>query len=72
MKWEHTDDGDSVDEAEDTLKQMLPICKEILEQWDLFVNEDKTDFIYFQIAQEQRILEIENLFKQCILDYTIE
>ena len=72
MKWEYTDDGDFVDEDEDILKQMLPICKEILEQWDLFVNEDKTDFIYFQIAQEQRILEIENLFKQCILDYTIE
>ena len=39
-----------MDEDEDILKQMLPKCKEILQQWDLFVNEVKTEFIHFHTA----------------------
>ena len=55
VEWEYADDGDFVDEDEDILKQMLPICKEILEQWDLFVNEDKTEFIHFHIAGKDEL-----------------
>ena len=39
-EWEHADDGNFVDEAEDegTLKQTLPICKKIMAQWELLVD----------------------------------
>ena len=50
MEWEHADDGDFVDEDEDIMKKNAAICKEILEQWDLFVNEDITEFLSFHIA----------------------
>ena len=52
----NAEDGDFVDEDEDILKQMLPICKEITEQLDLYVNvnEDKTDFSHFHIARGER------------------
>ena len=33
----------------------MPICKEILEQWDLFVNEDKTEFVRFYIAGKNEL-----------------
>ena len=55
VEWEYADDGDFVDEDESTLREMLPLCKEILEQWDLFVNEDKTEFIHFYIAGKNEL-----------------
>ena len=44
-----------MEKDEDILKQMLTICKEILEQWDLFVNEDKVEFIRFHIAGKDEL-----------------
>ena len=39
VKWEYADDGDFADEDENFLRETLPIGKEILEQWNLFINE---------------------------------
>ena len=50
LEWEYADDADFVDEDEEVLQQTLPICKEILEQWNLFVNEAKTEFIHVYLA----------------------
>jgi len=36
------------------LEFMLPICKEILEEWNLFVNESKTEFTYYLSGREER------------------
>jgi hypothetical protein len=33
--WEYAEDGDFADEDEETLREMLPIYKEILEEWNM-------------------------------------
>ena len=33
------------------------MCKDILEQWSLFVNGDKTEFIHFYIAGKDEVDE---------------
>ena len=59
IKWEYTDDGDFADEDENFLRETLvPICKEILEQWNLFVNENKAEFIHFYIAGKDELDEL--------------
>jgi len=55
IEWEYADDADFADEDEEVLKEIMPICKEILEQWDLFVNEDKTEFVRFYIAGKDEL-----------------
>ena len=50
LEWEYTDDADFADEDEDKLHQLLPICKEILSEWNLLVNESKTEFVKFYLA----------------------
>ena len=57
IEWEYADDGDFADEDENVLIETLPICKEILEQWSLFVNEVKTEFIYLYIAGKDELDE---------------
>ena len=54
---EYADDADFADEDEDSLREMLPICKEILAEWDLLVNEDKTEFVRFYIAEKDEVDE---------------
>ena len=56
-EWEYADDADFADEDEDSLREMLPICKEILAEWDLLVNEDKTEFVRFYIAEKDEVDE---------------
>ena len=58
IEWEYAGDGYfTADEDENVLLETLPICKEILEQWSLFVNEDKTEFIHFYIAGKDELDE---------------
>ena len=42
LEWKYADDVDFVDEDKKKLEQMLPICKSILAEWNLFVNESKS------------------------------
>ena len=35
VEWEYADDVDFIDESEENLQSMLPICREILEEWNL-------------------------------------
>ena len=57
VEWEYADDADFGDEVEENLREMLPICKEILAEWDLLVNEDKTEFVRFYIADKTDVDE---------------
>ena len=52
LEWEYADDVDFVDEDKEILEQILPICKEILAEWNLFVNESKTEFTHFYLADK--------------------
>lgn len=55
LEWEYADDVDFVDEEKSNLEYMLPICKEILEEWNLFVNESKTEFTHFYLADKNEV-----------------
>ena len=50
LEWGYADDVDFVNEDEDVLLQLLPICKEILKEWNLYVNESKTEFTKVYLA----------------------
>ena len=50
LEWEYADDVDFLDEDEENLQALLPVCKEILQEWNLYVNESKTEFTTFYIA----------------------
>ena len=50
LEWEYADDADFVDEEEKNLQALLPICKDVLQEWNLLVNESKTEFTQFYIA----------------------
>ncbi len=48
---EYADDVDFMDEEEENLRKILPVATEILKSWNLFVNEDKTDFTHVYLAR---------------------
>ena len=48
---EYADDVDFLDEDEENLKALLPLATEVLKSWNLFVNEDKTDFTHVYLAK---------------------
>ena len=47
---EYADDIDFNDEDEANLRTLLPLATEVLKDWNLFVNEDKTDFTHVYLA----------------------
>ena len=49
---EYADDVDFNDEDEENLRALLPIATEVLKNWNLFVNEDKTDFTHVYLAEK--------------------
>ena len=50
LEWEYSDDADFVDVNLNRLKSMLPVCTSVLREWDLNVNEGKTEFVHFYLA----------------------
>ena len=52
LEWQYADDGDFIDDDLDFLTAMLPVCTSILEEWDLHVNEHKTEFVHFYLARK--------------------
>ena len=57
LEWEYADDVDFADEDKDKLHQLLPICKEILSEWNLLVNESKTEFVKCYLAGNDELDE---------------
>ncbi|KAL5253305.1 hypothetical protein ACHWQZ_G013176 [Mnemiopsis leidyi] len=51
LETEYADDVDFMDEDEENLRQILPMATEILKSWNLFINEDKTDFTHVYLAK---------------------
>ncbi|XP_063679797.1 uncharacterized protein LOC134815179 [Bolinopsis microptera] len=54
LEWEYADDADFTDEDKKNLESMLPICN-ILEEWNLFVNESKTEFTHIYLAEKNEV-----------------
>ena len=50
VEWEYSDDVDFVDNNLGPLQELLPQCTEVLREWNLNVNEAKTEFVHFYLA----------------------
>ena len=55
LEWEYADDVDFIDENIDKLRNMLPVCTDVLKQWDLSVNESKTEFVHLFLASQGEV-----------------
>ncbi|KAL5272935.1 hypothetical protein ACHWQZ_G000942 [Mnemiopsis leidyi] len=55
LEWEYADDVDFCDEEEDVLRNLLPVCTEVLSEWGLNVNESKTEFVHLFLASKDEI-----------------
>ena len=53
LEWEYSDDADFNDEEKETLEDLLPVCRDVFQEWNLYVNEDKTEFVHFYVAGKQ-------------------
>ena len=52
VEWEYSDDVDFADENLSPLKELLPKCTDVLQEWNLNVNEGKTEFVHFHLADK--------------------
>ena len=50
VEWEYSDDVDFLDEHLQPLQELLPKCRDVLSEWNLHVNESKTEFVHFYLA----------------------
>ena len=50
VEWEYSDDVDFADTELEPLQNLLPTCREVLREWNLTVNEEKTEFVHFYLA----------------------
>lgn len=50
LEWEYADDADFIDNDLNKLETLLPVCTDVLKDWDLNVNESKTEFVRFYLA----------------------
>ena len=55
LEWEYADDVDFCDEEEDVLRNLLPVCTEVLSEWGLNVNESKTEFVHLFLASKDEL-----------------
>ena len=56
-KWEYADDVDFVEENMEDLKVMYPTVKEVLKSWNLFLNDEKPEFIRVYLAEMNEVDE---------------
>jgi len=52
-EWEYSDDCDFADEDIEMLRSFLPQVREVLSEWNLQVNESKTEFCTIYLAQQK-------------------
>lgn len=55
LEWEYSDDADFNDTELEPLQELLPVCKEVFHEWNLYVNEDKTEFVHFYVAGKDEV-----------------
>ena len=52
IEWEYADDCDFADEDMETLKDLEKLAQTILPQWNLKMNETKTEYVEFYLAKD--------------------
>ena len=53
----YSDDVDFMDTDKEVLIALLPVAQEIFGQWNLQINEAKTEFVHFRIADRHELRE---------------
>ena len=53
LEWEYADDCDFVSEDMQELKDLFPLAEQILKEWNLFVNDTKTEYTTFYLANSK-------------------
>ena len=54
---EYSDDVDFMDTDGDALKALFLTAKDVFSQWNLQINETKTEFVHFRIADRHELME---------------
>ena len=57
MESEYSDDVDFMDTSEENLVNLLPVAKSVFSEWNLQINESKTEFVHFRIAGSDEFKE---------------
>ena len=52
---EYSDDVDFLSTNEEDLKSLLPIATSIFKEWNLGVNQSKTEFVTFRVAEKDEV-----------------
>ena len=50
LESEYADDIDFINEQLEPLENILPIATEVFGEWNLYINQDKTDFVHVYLA----------------------
>ena len=50
LESEYADDIDFINEQLEPLENILPIATEVFDEWNLYINQDKTDFVHVYLA----------------------
>ena len=53
-EWTYADDNDFIGTDMDALEHLYPIAKEVLQDWNLFVNDSKTEYTEVFLATKQQ------------------
>ena len=54
---EYSDDVDFMDTDKDTLTALFLTAKDVFSKWNLQINETKTEFVHFRIADRHELME---------------
>ena len=54
---EYSDDVDFMDTDEDTLTALFTTAKDVFSEWNLQINEAKTEYVHFRIADRDELME---------------
>jgi hypothetical protein len=53
LEWEYADDCDFISEDMQELKDLFPLAEQVLREWNLFVNNTKTEYTTFYLANSK-------------------
>ena len=53
---EYSDDVDFLDTDKEALISLLPVAKNVFNEWGLQINEEKTEMVHFRVAEKDELM----------------
>ena len=50
QEFEYSDDVDFLDTDREGIDNLMPVANDIVNEWDLYINKAKTEFVHFRVA----------------------